>query len=947
MKKVLLFITCLFLTGFATAQQVSVEDAQAVAENFMSVRSTRGNAGNLQLAHTFMSLDGTNSEDLYIFNNQNSQGYVIVAADLRVENLILGFSDESAFDYNTIPDNLKWWLSEYAREIDYLRENADEVKATRGKASIKASDNIIVQPLLGNMKWDQGNPYNKLCPKIDGKTCVTGCIATSMAMIMNYHKWPKVGKGVHTDKEYLSLTVDFSKSVYDWNNMLDDYSQSFTTEQADAVAKLMFDCGVAVDMQYDPEGSGGYSEDVPNAFITYFDYDSSLRGKFRSDIPNFEDLLISELKARRPIHYSGNTDEGGHAFVCDGYMQKGTLDYFHFNFGWSGSGDGYFQTLQIEFASDQYIVYGIKANNKIKVNDVYYNKLNDNSVQVTFPADGEYSGNIVVPTSINVEGQTYEVTQIGTSAFGNMANLTGVVIPESVVSISGSAFYGCPALTSIEIKSSEMPAAGLNSFDDEIYSNATLIVPDGMVDQYANEQPWMMFCTIKDGNGYAIEYNKWTTLGTGSGNYTFSVIFSNTSTCQTMERSQKSDSNICQVVAKNWVDDTSLFFKYDKSTNLCTVPAQSTGFTTQYYITDEEGNKELKTGMVYISDVPTYDESCSYDNYPCTFNPTTGVFRLDVVYYVEEGAFGHEDEILALEGSQYKDCSIEISDATKLVEKEDQTATQKLTLKCGDDVAKYRYAILEGNDLKYSDVVKYAQQMADGTVDYTEKSKGFINFISISYPHPGNYVVVIIGLDSDNQYYGDFKYYEVEFVSTKEWNEVSKGTYTYSVWFTKSDGTARKDKNKILSRNITDPTKWKISDIFNEVDFEFYWDQETDIITYTYQKIGDEYEDYGDVYVSNNNQILDSSSSYYGDASYFNRENDTFYFNNVYHGTQYAYKLGVETFNVPGLATDIIQPEAEVRSVESGVRSYNLAGQIVGENYKGLIIKNGKKYLKK
>ncbi len=273
----------------------------------------------------------------YILNGDKS--YVIVSGD-DIMPEILGYSDQGEFDLNNIPDNMSYWLSTYLDEYTYLKNN----NVANNPTIQTVADNSYpssVAPLLETMQWDQGNPYNKKCPQ----KSVTGCVATAMAMILKYHNYPEVGKGSKTyitEKLNVSLSYNFSEVTFDWDNMLPIYKTGqYNTAQADAVAELMYACGVAVSMNYSPSESGAYSFNVPNSLIDYFDCDPNIQHILRDyfDYKTWMGYIKEELSSNRPLYYSGQSTEGGHAFVFDGYDRN---DLVHVNWGWSGVNNGYF-----------------------------------------------------------------------------------------------------------------------------------------------------------------------------------------------------------------------------------------------------------------------------------------------------------------------------------------------------------------------------------------------------------------------------------------------------------------------------------------------------------------------------------------------------------------------------------------------------------------------------
>lgn len=344
MKKITLSIAVLLMGLIAQAASVSKTQALEIAQQFMSKNSAmrvKGvNASQLQLAHTAVSKVG--AVDFYVFNRSTDAGFVIVSGDDQLIP-VLGYADSGSFNTQDVPDGLQYWLDEYQRQIEHLKQHPEQARKLNGFSR-------NVQPMV-TTRWNQSSPYNNMCPTYtnNGSTyrAVTGCAATACAQIMNYHKWPKQGTGSHSYQcdvnksgTTKTLSVDFSQSVYQWDLMDDVYdSNSLATHNA-AVAKLMYDVGVSANMSYGA-ASGAGNGAIYNALINYFGYDKGMRMEIRDcyGIEAWEKMLTDELDARRPVYYTGYTPTGGHAFVFDGYNTDG---YFHVNWGWGGSSDGYF-----------------------------------------------------------------------------------------------------------------------------------------------------------------------------------------------------------------------------------------------------------------------------------------------------------------------------------------------------------------------------------------------------------------------------------------------------------------------------------------------------------------------------------------------------------------------------------------------------------------------------
>jgi len=380
MKKIFWFILAHSISILSiSAKQIDEKTAQIVGNNFLKHKT--GKDSEMELTYISKSKTGNQNIYFYIFNTKTND-FIIVAGD-DIVLPILGYSHEGIFDPHNIPLNTLKWFEMYKNQIRYAIDNDLEASPQillewknlidNKTQTFSAKINIGVNPLI-QTKWDQSPYYNAFCP-IDNQynqRTVAGCVATAMAQIMKYWNYPPTGSGFHSynHSKFGTLSANFGSTTYQWGSM-----PAKLTGTNNAVATLMYHCGVSVDMNYGVSAEGGssaYTLDVVESLKKYFGYPSSVQGKYRSNYTELQwkNLLKSELDAKRPIQYAGTGSGGGHSFVCDGYDN---FDFFHFNWGWGGSSDGYFTVNALNpgslgagggtggFNSNQRAIIGIQA----------------------------------------------------------------------------------------------------------------------------------------------------------------------------------------------------------------------------------------------------------------------------------------------------------------------------------------------------------------------------------------------------------------------------------------------------------------------------------------------------------------------------------------------------------------------------------------------------------
>lgn len=356
-NRLLLFAGSLLIPMVVMAGPRSFQQAKAIAEKqaallgvtidqkAMTKARKQGDKGEMNLSQ----------ESYYVFPNANSKGFTIVSGDDRLPEIV-GYSSQGSYDENNLPEGFVSFMEAYQNLYNKVNlgdaealKNLAEIKAWRNKKNASAASTSAVAPLLGNIEWDQTSPYNNMCPKYDSvHVAATGCVATAMAQVMAYYKYPKqlkadipgyVNRWNGIPMEIPTITQE--EGIYDWDNMLPKYNKeaNATQQQKDAVAKLMYHCGAAVRMSYGPESGAAVSS---SKLAKYFGYDADLmmdlsRSSFTLD--KWMQIIDTELAAGRPVLYGGQSSENGHQFICDGKDENGL---YHINWGWSGNQNAYF-----------------------------------------------------------------------------------------------------------------------------------------------------------------------------------------------------------------------------------------------------------------------------------------------------------------------------------------------------------------------------------------------------------------------------------------------------------------------------------------------------------------------------------------------------------------------------------------------------------------------------
>lgn len=412
MKKLLLLIAFVFSTLMVEAKDVTFEQARQKALAFMGME----NKDDIIFKETrpAKSKERGNAS-YYVFGKVNGQGFVIISGEDRLPD-VFGYSKERNFSSDdNMPPALINLLELYSEYVEAVRLNAVEAVTPQTRAM---SSSIEVMPLLTS-KWGQDEPYNRLCPE----STVTGCVATALSQIMMYYKWPDTGNGyASTIYNSQSISVDLSKSVYNWSAMKDTKEENVADEAAaESVAKLCYDCGLALKMSYGST-SGAFDYNAVKALYGNFKYKgSSLRFANRNCFTTDEwmEMVKTELFNERPIYYSGASPSGGgkdaegHAFVIDGCNSD---DFVHVNWGWDGYADGYYDIALLNpdrysFSQNQLMIAGITPNLDGEATAFVPYLIMDEGIStdteyVLYNKSGSTEFNIIVPTLINPNPET-------------------------------------------------------------------------------------------------------------------------------------------------------------------------------------------------------------------------------------------------------------------------------------------------------------------------------------------------------------------------------------------------------------------------------------------------------------------------------------------------------------------------------------------------------------
>lgn len=462
-KLLLVIVSCVLAMGMQAAA-ISPEQAKQVAARFMTtcyeqsaVPGTPRRApkqSEMQTAVVFSATDQAGHPYLYAVRQAEQGGYVLVSGDDRFAE-VLAYSDHSDYDEQTMPDNMRAWLRQYIDEMAYLESVGYQPSAQRA-----ATQHAAISPMV-QTQWNQSAPYNQLCPydPVTNNQCVTGCVATAVAQLVNYHMqhynaptaiaseiaaYTTSGRGIDMPATPAGTLLP------DRTLLLNSYNGTgITDEQKTAVAQLMLYCGTAVEMNYTSASSSANASLVPRALIQNFGFDASARLLYRANYAYAAwcDLIYSELAAARPVFYDGQSSGGAHAFVIDGYDGNGL---FHVNWGWGGKNDDYF-ALSVLNPKDNSQIGASSSSDGYRAGQKAVIGIQINTGQAAGPVYMEATLLGVDNTNHTLTYSTYNRTgelrsfDYGTGFVGESGEVLGVIEYKSVVNLKNN--YGYSQLT--------------------------------------------------------------------------------------------------------------------------------------------------------------------------------------------------------------------------------------------------------------------------------------------------------------------------------------------------------------------------------------------------------------------------------------------------------------------------------------------------------------------
>ena len=470
MKKFLLsFVILVAALSDLSAQQRSVEQAESIAQFYVSESiSPCKDVAQKNLSSFCYNIDKNTIEKyshaprptqapFYIFSDPTSATFVIVSGDERMKEVLAYGEKFQPDNTDVIPEGLAGLLESYRRQYELLQ--AGDVEREKETFAIDIPD---VQPLI-KTKWHQGVPFNNLCPS----NCPSGCVATAMSQVMNYHQYPKSGHGTFSYTSHsrrFRCSCDFEKVTFQWDKLKNTYPKSTLggISGGDEVALVTYACGVSVGMDYDTGGSGAYMSDVPYALIHFFGYNANVSYRDRTcyNAAEWYSMLCRELQEGRPVIYGGvDSKNGGHAFIIEGCNSKSRK--FYVNWGWGGDFDGEYELDALEptayhFSSYQNMITNVSPQLVGNYEDVFYADRFTSSKDIEFNKELNFTLQDVVcyaSQSSYVVSNAKFSGEIGVAIFDNNFEYVSTIDKKSIGGLNNFGGYNKLSFTAKLTKS--------------------------------------------------------------------------------------------------------------------------------------------------------------------------------------------------------------------------------------------------------------------------------------------------------------------------------------------------------------------------------------------------------------------------------------------------------------------------------------------------------------
>ncbi|MDE5997370.1 MAG: C10 family peptidase, partial [Muribaculaceae bacterium] len=322
-QQMLMLSVCAMFPSIMGAATLSVDEAKDVAAEFFQSGDVNRLADKDAFVLAYTAKDDVSNPICYVFNAKDGKGFVIISAD-ESSIPVIGYSDNSTWSVSSVPAQAERVI------LEPVKVSADMRRRVLARASAQSSSKVLQTP-----SWSQEAPFNNSIPN----RRLTGCVGVALAEILKYYEYPAFRPA--------SLVNAGENSQYSWSDMrADNYRSGYSEVEANAVATLVADAAIGIGTDFGMSSSSAYEVKVPYALTSLFGYDAGVSYKKRQEMSRdaWDQVIVDEIDADRPVLYCGQDVSAGHAFVCDGYEMRGSMPYFHINWGWGGSANGFYAT---------------------------------------------------------------------------------------------------------------------------------------------------------------------------------------------------------------------------------------------------------------------------------------------------------------------------------------------------------------------------------------------------------------------------------------------------------------------------------------------------------------------------------------------------------------------------------------------------------------------------